>query len=67
MPRAASGAKGAAQVKSDSAYYSELAIGAEYLAEKSASAAERAEHLRMARLYRLRARDAAPSPRPTLH
>ena len=54
-------------MKSDALYYAELAIGAEYLAGKSASASERAEHLRMARLYRLRAQDAAPSPRPTLH
>ena len=67
MPRAASGAKGAAQVKSDSAYYSELAIGAEYLADKALSASERAEHLRMAKLYRRRAADAATGPRPTLH
>ena len=54
-------------MKADATYYSQLAIGAEYLAKKSASAAERAEHLQMARVYRLRAEDAAPAPRPTLH
>lgn len=54
-------------MKGDATYYSQLAMGAEYLAEKSASATERAEHLRMARVYRRRAEDAAPVPRPTLH
>ena len=54
-------------MKDDATYYSELAIGAEYLARNSVCAAERAEHLRMARLYRLRAGDAAPLPRPSLH
>ena len=54
-------------MKTDSVYYSELAIGAEYLAEKSFSASERAEHLRMAKLYRRRAADAATEPRPTFH
>lgn len=51
----------------DATYYSQLAIGAEYLAAQSVSSVERAEHLRMARLYRLRAEDAAPAPRPTIH
>jgi hypothetical protein len=54
-------------VRDDAIYYSQLAIGAEYLAGKSLSAAERAEHLRMARLYRLRAEDAAPQPSATIH
>ena len=54
-------------MKTDAVYYSELAIGAEYLAARSRSAAERAEHLRMARIYRLRAEDAAPQPGVTLH
>jgi hypothetical protein len=54
-------------VKADATYYSQLALGAEFLAERSLTANERAEHLRMARLYRLRAEDAAPAPRPTLH
>ena len=54
-------------MKTDSVYYSELAIGAEYLADKALSASERAEHLRMANLYRRRAADAATPPRPTLH
>ena len=54
-------------MKADAAYYSELAIGAEFLAERSLTASERAEHLRMAKLYRLRAQDAAPAPRPTIH
>ena len=54
-------------MKTEAAYYSELAIGAEYLAAKSRSVAERAEHLRMARLYRLRAEGAAPQPGVTVH
>ena len=54
-------------MKTDAVYYSELAVGAEYLASKSRCATERAEHLRMARLYRLRAEDAAPQPRVTVH
>ncbi len=54
-------------MKADANYYSQLAIGAEFLAERSASASERAEHLRMARLYRLRAQDAVPAGRPTIH
>ena len=54
-------------MKSAALYYAELAIGAEYLAGKSASASERAEHLRMARLYRLRAEDVAPRASATVH
>ncbi len=54
-------------MKTDATYYSELAIGAEYLAAKTSCAIERAEHLRMARLYRLRAEDAAPQRRVTVH
>jgi hypothetical protein len=54
-------------MKNDPTYYSELAMGAEYLAARASCATERAEHLRMARLYRLRAEDAAPATRPTLH
>lgn len=54
-------------MKTDAAYYSELAIGAEYLAAKARCAAERAEHLRMARLYRRRAADAVPQASVTIH
>jgi hypothetical protein len=54
-------------VKTDAVYYSELAIGAEYLASKASCATERAEHLRMSRLYRLRAEDAAPQASATIH
>lgn len=54
-------------MKSDAVYYSELALGAEYLAANARCASERAEHLRMARLYRLRAEDAAPPARATIH
>jgi hypothetical protein len=54
-------------VKAAAAYYSELAIGAEYLASKSRCATERAEHLRMARLYRLRAEDSTPPANTTIH
>jgi len=54
-------------VKSDAVYYSELAVGAEYLASKASCASERAEHLRMARIYRLRAEDAAPQTAATIH
>ncbi len=51
----------------DAIYYSQLAIGAEFLARKSATASERAEHLRMADLYRRRAHDAAPAGSRTIH
>lgn len=54
-------------MKNDATYYSQLAIGAEYLAAKARCAVERAEHLRMARLYRLRAEDAAPLLSATIH
>nr|WP_295372779.1 hypothetical protein [uncultured Sphingosinicella sp.] len=54
-------------MKADATYYSQLALGAEFLAERSLTATERAEHLRMAKLYRLRAEDERPTPRPTLH
>ena len=42
----------------DAAYYTRLEAGAVYLAEKAVDPAERAEHLKMAGLYRRRARDA---------
>lgn len=42
----------------DATYYSQLELGALFLAEQSSDPAERDEHLRMAGIYRGRARDA---------
>jgi|GEM_PF-6839182 len=51
----------------DEAYYSELELGAAYAADKAGNAADRAKHLRMARLYGRRAQEAAGMPKRTLH
>lgn len=47
-------------------YYLRLVLGAEFLAEKSATSVERAEHLRMADVYRRRAGEATV-PARTIH
>jgi hypothetical protein len=51
----------------DQAYYSELELGAVYAADKATDADDRAKHLRMARIYGSRAREAAGMPRRILH
>ena len=53
--------------RSDASYYAALEQGAEYLAELATDPAERATHLKIARLYRARALDAAPSAKGTVH
>lgn len=45
----------------DGAYYGRLQVGAEYLAAQAADPDEREEHLKMARIYSVRARDAEPA------
>jgi hypothetical protein len=47
-------------------YYLRLVIGAEFLAERSANGPERAEHLKMAEVYRRRAGEATV-PARTIH
>jgi hypothetical protein len=52
----------------DAVYYAELEAGAVYLAGKTHDPAERAEHLKMAVIYRRRARGAAHATEPpTIH
>jgi hypothetical protein len=43
----------------DDLYYARLESGALYLAERAPDRVSRSEHLKMARIYRRRARDAA--------
>jgi hypothetical protein len=54
----------------DATYYAQLEAGAIYLAEKAANPAERAEHLKMAALYRGRfaeAREPSAAASASLH
>ena len=53
--------------RSDASYYAALEQGAEYLAELATDPAERATHLKIARLYRARAIDAAPAATGSVH
>ena len=52
--------------ESDGVYYAQLEAGAAYLATIAGDPAERDEHLRMARVYRDRANDAADTT-DTMH
>jgi hypothetical protein len=54
-------------MNNDSTYYAELELGAVYAAEKASDEADRAKHLRMARIYGGRAREAAGLPVRTYH
>lgn len=51
----------------DASYYAELVLGAEYAADQAVDAAERTEHLRMARVYGVRAEEAGGAPVRTYH
>ena len=51
----------------DSTYYAELELGAVYEAERTSDEADRAKHLRMARIYGNRAREAAGLPERIYH
>jgi hypothetical protein len=54
-------------MKDDPTYYAELELGAVYAADRASDEADRAKHLRMARIYGDRAREAAGLPERTYH